>query len=88
MKKPYKYFDSEDERIMTALDVHSRSAHLHLCPKCPLEYSEEEDDDGNYEGECTVLIANGALTIIDKLQKVIEELEERIAIMEEGEDNV
>ena len=79
-----KYLDADDERIMEALSVHSKSEHLNLCCQCPLQDSEEEDENGDYEGECTVLIANGALKIIDKLQKVIEEQEERIAIMMEG----
>lgn len=81
-----KIIDSDDERIITALGIHSKSTHLNLCNKCPLKDSEEEDDDGNYEGECTFLLANGALKIIDKLQKTIEEQEERIAIMMEGKD--
>ena len=80
------YLDSADERIIDALNVHSRSQHLNLCGICPLKDSEEEDEDGNYEGECTVLIARGALKIIDKLQKVVEEQEERIAIMTENEE--
>ena len=80
-----KYLDSDDEMIMDALTVHSKSSHNNYCSQCPLQDSEEEDEDGNYEGECTFLIANGALKIIDKLQKVIEEQEERIAIMTESE---
>ena len=80
-----KYMDSDDEKILKAITMHSISAQLNTCSDCPLQDSEEEDEDGNYEGECTFLIANGALKIIDKLQKVIEEQEERIAIMMETE---
>lgn len=82
-----KKFDEDDARMIKAMAIHAKSSHLSLCKQCPLEYSNEEDDDGNYEGECTFLFANAALRIIENLQKTIEEQEERIAIMEEGEQD-
>lgn len=79
-------FDSDEERMINAMMIHAKSQHLNLCSQCPLQDSEEEDEDGNYEGECTFLIANAALAIIEKQQKQIEDLEERIAIMSESDD--
>ena len=64
-------YTDEEEKMIQALRVHAKSNHLYLCSECPLQNSEEEDEDGNYEGECTILIANAAVSIIEKLEKQI-----------------
>ena len=62
----------EEERLLKAMECHARSPHLNNCSNCPYQDSEEEDEDGNYEGECTWLIANRALELLKAQREKIE----------------
>ena len=54
------------DRLMKGLECHAQSAHLNYCSECPYQDSEDEDENGDYEGECTWLLAKDALELLNE----------------------
>ena len=61
------------EKVIKGLETHSKSMHCNYCNECPYRDCEEEDENGDYEGECTFCLTNDALELL----KAYTELQER-----------
>jgi len=55
---------ADREKVIKGLEVHSKSMHLNFCDECPYKDSEEEDEEGNYEGDCVYCLTKDAIDLL------------------------